>query len=196
MNFLAHAYLSFNHPQVLTGNMISDFVKGKARFNFPPDIQKGIVLHRAIDSFTDVHPATKEAMAIFRPHYRLYSGAIMDVLYDHFLAADESLFTDESLLQFSHGVYATLEAHAFHLPPPFAHLLVYMKQENWLYRYRTKDGIERSLQGLARRAAYMHESSTAMRLLEQHYHQLKSFYTPFMADVKMFAKQQFHELMG
>lgn len=196
MNFLAHAYLSFDHPQVLTGNMISDFVKGKARFNFLPLVQKGIALHRAIDAFTDTHPATKEAMEIFRPHYRLYSGAIMDVLYDHFLASDEERFTDESLLHFSKGVYATLEDNAASLPPTFAHMLVYMRSENWLYRYRTLPGIEKSLGGLVRRAAYMADSGVAVDLLHQHYHYLKSLYQPFMADVKLYAKGRFDELLG
>ena len=71
MNYLAHAYLSFNQQEILVGNMISDFVKGKTKFNYPEGIQKGIALHRAIDEFTDTHPATKEAAAFFRPAYRL-----------------------------------------------------------------------------------------------------------------------------
>jgi acyl carrier protein phosphodiesterase len=196
MNFLAHAYLSFGHPQVLAGNMISDFVKGKAKFDFPPGIQKGIALHRAIDAFTDVHWATKEAMEIFRPHYRLYSGAIMDVLYDHFLASDATVFTPESLLAFTQQVYAALEAQAPQLPPNFARTLLYMKSENWLYHYHTRTGIAKSLHGLARRATYMADSSTAMQLFETHYTLLKSYYAPFMADVKLFAKQQFEELTG
>src|SRR3982750_1233909 len=97
MNFLAHAYLSFNDPQILAGNMISDFVKGRDKFSFSGKIQQGIALHREIDQFTDVHPATQKAKSIFRPSYRLYSGAIMDVLYDHFLANDASVFDDDSL---------------------------------------------------------------------------------------------------
>src|SRR5690349_9308251 len=92
MNYLGHAYLSFNSPPILVGNMISDFVKGAGKFSFSGNIQKGITLHRQIDDFTDSHPATKEAMKIFRPQYRLYSGPIMDILYDYFLANDPDLF--------------------------------------------------------------------------------------------------------
>ena len=92
MNYLAHAYLSFNHPGILVGNMVSDFVKGAAKFSFNGIIQQGINLHRDIDSFTDTHPATREAKSVFQPAYRLYSGAIMDVLYDHFLANDPEHF--------------------------------------------------------------------------------------------------------
>jgi len=61
MNYLAHAYLSFNVPSILVGNMISDFVKGSSKLGYPVSIQKGIMLHRDIDAFTDTHPATAKA---------------------------------------------------------------------------------------------------------------------------------------
>src|SRR5215218_10282778 len=112
MNFLAHAYLSFNDEGLLTGNLISDFVKGKAQYQYPEHIQKGIRLHRAIDAFTDEHDATKEAATFFKTPYRLYSGPIVDVLYDYFLANDNTIFEGDALLLFSHQVYNTLEKQA------------------------------------------------------------------------------------
>src|SRR5687767_3825559 len=105
MNYLAHAYLSFNIPEIIVGNMISDFVKGKTRYGYTAGVQQGIMLHRQIDSFTDGHPATRKAKTIFHPHYRLYSGALVDVIYDHFLATDVSVFTEPSLYQFSTNIY-------------------------------------------------------------------------------------------
>ncbi len=99
MNYVAHAYLSFNQPEILVGNMISDFVKGKTKFNYSPGIQNGITLHRAIDEFTDAHPATKRAKEFFRPAYRLYSGAFVDIVYDHFLSLDTKEFKDSTYLQ-------------------------------------------------------------------------------------------------
>ena len=53
MNYLAHAYLSFGDPDILAGNMISDFVKGKKKYEYPDRIQMGITLHRKIDEYTD-----------------------------------------------------------------------------------------------------------------------------------------------
>ncbi|HVZ26147.1 MAG TPA: hypothetical protein VG842_08840, partial [Sediminibacterium sp.] len=88
MNYLAHAYLSFRQPEILVGNMISDFVKGKKQFMYPANIQKGIRLHRAIDAFTDTHPATREAKKILEPAAGRYAAAFMDIVYDHFLAND------------------------------------------------------------------------------------------------------------
>ena len=85
--------------------MISDFVKGKAKFDYPPGIQKGIHLHRLIDTFTDNHPATAMAKSFFRPQYRLYSGAFTDVVYDHFLARDEKQFEEYGSLEIFRGTF-------------------------------------------------------------------------------------------
>lgn len=196
MNFLAHAYLSFGHPQILAGNMISDFVKGSQKFSFSKGIQDGIMLHRQIDSFTDTHIATQKAKTVFREDYRLYSGAIVDIIYDHFLANDTTLFSNASLLQFSHEVYDTLDRQVTLLPPRFVQVLYYMKRENWLYNYHTEEGIRRSLGGLVRRAAYISDSGPAGRLLTQHYDFLKECYDEFFPDVKLFAKEQFDTLTG
>ena len=99
MNFLAHAYLSFGSPELLAGNMISDFVKGKKQFDYPAGIQKGIRLHRAIDSFTDEHPLVKEMKKPFAAHYGLYAGALVDVACDHLLGNDTTVFPSEGELK-------------------------------------------------------------------------------------------------
>src|SRR5688500_510452 len=147
MNFLAHAYLSFDDPDILTGNMISDFVKGAARFSFSPRVQQGIQLHRAIDEYTDAHPVSRRGRKLFRAHYRLYSAPIIDIIYDHFLARDESIFSEASLERFTGSVYAHLERSADGLPAHFLPVLTYMKSENWLYHYRQRSGMEKSLRG-------------------------------------------------
>src|SRR6476661_3442500 len=190
MNFLAHAYLSFQHPQILVGNMISDFVKGAAKDRYPNDVRQGIMLHRAIDDFTDTHAATKKAKEIFRPHYRLYSGALMDVIYDHFLANDKEIFGEGGLKPFTQTVYRVLEEHTAQLPERFVQVLSYMKMDDWLYHYKYETGIERSLRGLVRRAVYLSESHTAYHLFLDHYPFLQDCYNDFFPDVKQFAKQR------
>lgn len=194
MNYLAHAVLSYNQPLILVGNMISDFVKGRQKFGYAVDVQKGITLHRDIDAFTDTHPATALAKEIFRPDYRLYSAPIMDIIYDHFLALDEAVFPGDSLLPFTQTVYRMLEEQAVHLPPRFLMVLTYMKAENWLYHYRTTEGLRKSLAGLVRRASYIHDSTQAHALFLAHYDELKHCYEAFMPAVKQMAKQRLDEL--
>jgi len=191
MNFLAHAYLSFHHPEVMVGNMISDFVKGKTRYTYLPAIQYGIELHRRIDCFTDDHPVTHKAKTIFKKEYRLYSGAFMDIVYDHFLANDETLFPNGSLLRFTQKVYEVLDTFSAHLPDRFLYLLPYMKTENWLYHYKDKGGIERSFKGLVRRSSFLTESDTAFHLFMEHYLYLQECYGDFFTDLKQYAQQQF-----
>jgi acyl carrier protein phosphodiesterase len=177
------------------GNLISDFVKGKKKFGYPPGIQNGIALHRAIDTFTDAHEATKKAKEFFRPHYRLYAGAFVDVVYDHFLAVDENEFTENLLMDFSQRVYATVDKYASWLPERFALMFPYMKEYNWLFNYKTRWGTEKSLGGVVRRSAYLTESETAFRLFEEHYQPLQLCYRHFWVEVKPFALNQFNMLL-
>lgn len=196
MNYLAHAYLSFQQPDVLLGNMISDFIKGKKQYEYPLPVQVGIKLHRAIDNFTDTHEATRNLKSFFRPHYRLYSGAFADVVYDHFLANDLTEFNSgEELTRFAAGTYRALEIQAALFPPPFSEMFPYMKGYDWLSNYRFKEAIEKSFKGLVRRSAYLTESEVAFRIFNEHYAEMLSCYQDFFPSVKKFAIDQLAELL-
>jgi acyl carrier protein phosphodiesterase len=196
MNYLAHAYLSFYEPEILTGNMISDFVKGKKKFDYPITVQKGIELHRFIDDFTDHHPATKQAKEFFRKDYRLYSGAFIDVVYDHFLANDKDEFADDMALKnFTFKTYSSLQKNSTIVPEHFSQVFNYMKKDDWLYNYRFVQGIEKSFGGLVRRAAYLTDSTTAGRIFVQHYLSLKDCYSAFFKGLKKTSNERFLQLI-
>ena len=188
MNYLAHAFLSFDQPGILTGNMISDFVKGKKKFSYPIIIQKGISLHRAIDEFTDAHPFTQVAKTYFRKEYRLYSGAFIDVVYDHFLANDtEEFATAAALEQFCQSTYQLLARDLEYHPAGFFQIFPHMRSHDWLCNYRYREGIGRSFAGLARRAAYLSESAIAYEIFNENYEQLQQCYCSFFPALKSFA---------
>ncbi len=194
MNYLAHAVLSFGNEAVITGNMISDFVKGRKQFDYPDAIRTGITLHRLIDNYTDTHAATRAAMDVFRPEYRLYSGAFVDIVYDHFLARQDDVFLPSGLEAFAAGVYDALEHNRSWLPQGFAAMFPYMKQHNWLLGYRQKEGIEKSFSGLVRRAAYMDDPFPAIRIFRDNYQLLEHSFRQFWADVRPFAAEQLRAL--
>lgn len=190
MNFLAHAYLSFGNASWLTGNLISDLVKGRKQYDYPAEIQQGISLHRAIDTFTDAHEGIKSAKEIFRPAYRLYCGAFVDVVYDHFLANDPQRFESETaLLHFSTAAYETLQQHYQIIPVVFHGMLDRMRQQDWLYNYRFDWGMERSFRGLVYRSKYMKESTTAYELFLKNYRALEDSYAAFFPDLFAYATQ-------
>jgi acyl carrier protein phosphodiesterase len=167
--------------------MISDFVKGRRKFDYPEKIQHGIRLHREIDNFTDTHFVTKEAKQIFRPAYRLYAGSFIDVVYDHFLAIDEKEFTEESLKVFTMNTYNLLDQHTDLFPEKFSMMYPYMKAHDWLYNYRYREGIQKSLGGVVRRSKYLSESDTAYVLFSDHYDSLKHLYSLFFPELKSMA---------
>lgn len=194
MNYLAHAYLSFGDSAILTGNMISDFVKGKRKYELPERILHGIDLHRKIDSYTDDHLANKELKLIFKPSYGLYSAAIMDVLFDHFLAIDPRYFDEGALLSFSLDVYSGLSEHREHFPERFARMFPYMESQNWLFNYRLIEGVRSSLGGLFRRAKYMADPEKAFDLFELHYDTLRAGFNDFFPDLREMAYASFVDL--
>ncbi len=190
MNYLAHAHFSFGNPAWMVGNLISDYVKGRSQYDYPAAVQQGIRLHRAIDTFTDAHAATKTAKEIFRPQYRLYAGAFIDVVYDHFVAIDKQFFPLESdLFEFSQGVYNNLYDHFQLLPQKFQLMYPYMRDQNWLYNYRLPFGIEKSFGGLVRRSRYLDDSTTAFTLFHEHYAFLQECYNDFIIDLNEYLLQ-------
>lgn len=195
MNYLGHAYLSFGDAEVLTGNIIGDHVKGKlALEQFPPGIRKGIELHRKIDAWADKHSATARCKLLFREDYGLYSGAIMDTLFDHFLANDPAIFSSpEVLLAFTQTVYHDLEKNSTYFPAAFAAYFPHMREHNWLYNYRTLKGMERSLHGLFRRAQHMPPVDKAYEIFVTSYYQLNQAYFDLINDLVRFVKIELGE---
>jgi acyl carrier protein phosphodiesterase len=195
MNYLAHAYLSFENEWVLVGNMISDFLKGKSRWNFSEDIQKGITLHRMIDNFTDVHPATKHAKEILKPAANRYASVFVDIVYDHFLATDNTEFPFNKLEHFANETYRVLQKHSEMLPPKFKNILPYMVNQNWLLNYRFTEGLENSFNSVFRRAKYLSKTNEVFKCFTENYYELRDCYNLFFPELKNFAFNEYNILV-
>ncbi|PSL49588.1 acyl carrier protein phosphodiesterase [Chitinophaga niastensis] len=190
MNHLAHAYLSFHQPELITGNLIADFVKGKKNLStYEAGIQQGIRIHRAIDTFTDQHPVTGKAKVFFRPSCGLYSGVFTDLVYDHFLATDPDRFTNESLYSFARYVYNEITLREQLLPPAFLQMFQYMQQYNWLYNYHTTEGMSSAFRGVARRAKYLEtDGAVVFAVFMEHYAALKECYQVFFPQLQTYVE--------
>jgi acyl carrier protein phosphodiesterase len=192
MNYLAHAYLSFEDPDILAGNMISDFVKGKKKFDYPQRIQNGITLHRKIDEYTDTHPATREAKQFLKTSAGLYAGSFVDIIYDHFLANDSYEFEEGALGVFSQKTYTQLGTNENWFPEKFKRFFFYMRTQDWLLHYKSTQGIHNSFTGLCRRAKYIDDPEPVFGAFLKNYEELKMCYEFFFPHVKSFA---YHELL-
>lgn len=187
MNFLAHSYLSFSEEQ-LVGNMIADFVKNRDVARLPESIQKGIKLHRAIDTFTDAHPLIHEAKAPFRPLVRLYSGAFVDVAFDYFLANDTTENSQREWQEHSQRVYAVLRRYEEFLPEVFKKVLDKMQQDDWLYNYRNEWGIEYSFRNVVNKAQFLDKTINVFPAFLANKDFLREKYEIFFPEIKSFAQ--------
>lgn len=185
MNYLAHAFLSFGNKDYVAGNMIADHVKGKLVLQqYTAGVAKGIMLHRFIDTYTDTHFATLRGKLLFREHYGLYSGAIMDVVFDHFLANDPKYFKDITALKlFSEKTYSIIEQYTPIFPVAFAAYFPYMKERDWFTGYRSIKGLEQAFGGLARRAKHMPPPQQAYETFVSNYYLLNQCYYEIIDDI-------------
>jgi len=188
MNFLAHAYLSFDQEDILVGNFIADFIRGKERANYPKKVQIGIQLHHAIDAFTDSHPLVKEVQSFLQPRFGHYARVISDVFFDYFLAKNWKKFSNTPLEQFSQATYRQLNTYPVPLPESFQHMLYWMENQNWLFAYRELAGIQSALDGLTRRARFDSKMNEASQVLREKEVEIEALFFVFFQDLETFAQ--------
>lgn len=151
MNHLAHCYLSFHQPDVLVGNFIGDTVKGTAWQRFDPSVQRGILLHRAIDAFTDTHIGTHHLITQLRPFAGKYAGPVSDIVRDFLLANCWESFSDEGLNTFAMRVYTVLTARITDIPEPLRERVPRMIAGHFLTGYGTIEGMRFVLERFEKR---------------------------------------------
>ncbi|WP_312994305.1 acyl carrier protein phosphodiesterase [Chryseobacterium flavum] len=187
MNYLAHSFLTFTDGQIV-GQFIADFIRNKERFSFPKNIRDGITMHRAVDTFTDSHPAIHEAKKVFAPLVRLYAGAFVDVSMDYFVANDLSLNSLAEWKAHSLRVYRVLNEHHEWLPENFIKMLAKMEQDDWLYNYREDWGIKFSIQNVLNKAKYLDKDIPVFEAFLHHKDFLQECYNDFFPDLLAHAK--------
>ncbi|KGK28878.1 ACP phosphodiesterase [Cellulophaga sp. E6(2014)] len=194
MNFLAHIYLSFDDNEITLGNFIADSIRGNKYKHLPERVQKGIKLHRFIDTFTDAHPTVRKSTKRLHENYSHYSGVIVDIFYDHFLAKNWSTYSDVPLELFVDNFYDLLEDNYEILPDTTKHMMPYMIADNWIFNYSKLEGIGRVLNGMNRRTKNKSKMNFAILDLEQHYDEFEKEFTSFFEELVTFSKQKYISL--
>ena len=194
MNFLAHIYLSGDNELVTIGNFIADGIKGNDYKNFSKEFQIGILLHRHIDTFTDAHETVRLSTKRLHEKYGHYSGVIVDILYDHFLAKNWYLYSDISLETYAENFYNSLEEHYKLLPMAIQKMMPFMLADNWLLSYASIEGISRGLEGMNRRTKNRSGMHEAVNELELYYSEFETEFTSFFEELIMSSKQKLAEL--
>ncbi len=191
MNFLAHLYLSGDNDHIKVGNFIGDFVKGKKYLDYPDKVSKGIYLHRNIDSFTDHHPLTKKSAEFFRLKYGRYSGIVIDIVYDHFLAQNWHNFSNIKLRDFTRQSHAVLLSNFMLLPTSVKRFLPFLIQNKRLESYSFIEGVRKTLNIMSKYTSLPSESDFAIQMLIENKTQLEANFTSFMPAIISYVEKDF-----
>jgi acyl carrier protein phosphodiesterase len=190
MNFLAHIYLSNDNELFTIGNFAGDGVRGKDYTHFPVAMQAGIKLHREIDTFTDAHAIVKRSTKRLHKAYGHYSGVIVDIFYDHFLAKNWKQYSDVPLADYINDFYKSLNTHFDVLPKRFQAFTPIMIEGNWLLSYATIDGIKLVLDGMNRRTKGRSKMNEATKELKAHYDAFEDDFTEFFSELIEFSTKK------
>jgi len=194
MNYLAHIYLSGDHELITIGNFMADHIKGNKYKTFPEDLQKGILLHRQIDSFTDTHKIVKISKRRLNDRYGLYRGVVIDILYDHFLAKNWKDYSEIDLPTYTQNFYASLTRNFDILPEKIQYMSKYLIRDNWLLSYAEKEGIQKVLEGMNHRTKNRSQMNLAINDLEAHYEDFETDFEQFFDELIAFTDNKLIEI--
>lgn len=183
MNFLAHLYLAGNDEGLIIGNFIADMVKGKAYLDYPEPIRDGIIQHRKIDSFTDTHPVFRKTKHRTLKEQGPYSGVVVDIFYDHFLATEWARFSNKNLNEFVSSKYRLLIKNYRVLPQRARFILPFMVRQNWLVNYANLPNLALIFDRMDRRTNYNSGMKTSVDTLQKYYPEIRNDFLSFMPEI-------------
>lgn len=178
----------------MIGNYIADHIKGTKLQDYPEEIQKGIQLHRAIDTFTDAHEIVRKSKRRLHERYGHYDGVIIDIFYDHFLAKNWDTYSAIPLEVYSKSVYTLLNQNKEILPANSIRFLEYMIQYDILYNYQYADGIQKVLNGMNYRTKGKSQMNLAIEDLVTLHSELEEDFTVFFEDLRNFSEEKINQL--
>ena len=194
MNFLAHLYLSQNNKNIMIGNFIADHIRGNNYKEFSKEIQQGIFLHREIDTFTDAHKVVRKSKRRLHPRYRHYSGVIIDIFYDYFLAKNWNDYSEIPLEIYTKSIYQLFNEIKEELPVKSQNFIKYMIEYDILFNYNNKAGIAKVLNGMNTRTKGISQMNLAIEDLEVLEIELQEDFTAFFKDLIAFTNIKLKEI--
>ncbi|WP_435416015.1 ACP phosphodiesterase [Polaribacter aestuariivivens] len=196
MNFLAHLYLSENNTNIMIGNFIADHIKGNNYLGFSNEIQKGIFLHREIDTFTDAHKIVRISKRRLHKRYRHYDGVIIDIFYDYFLAKNWADYSEIPLDVYTKSIYQLFDKIKYDLPTKSQNFIKYMIEYDILFNYQNKTGIAKVLKGVNNRTKGVSQMNLAIEDLDKMEEELETDFKLFFKELILFSNEKLKEIQS
>ncbi|MEZ5449851.1 MAG: ACP phosphodiesterase [Thiolinea sp.] len=190
MNYLAHLSLARPDSQSLTGNLLGDFMKGVQLEALPVRIRNGVANHRAVDRFTDQHPAVLALKPLFNERYRRFSGIMIDISFDHFLTRHWYRFHTALLRDWLDHCYQGLLEGRPHMPPRMRNTIEHMVRHDWLGGYAELEQVSYALDRVAERIRFRNDFQGAGQEVARHYPALEQAFLQVYPALQSHVQQQ------
>ena len=187
MNYLFHLVLSGDDPDIIIGNYIADHIRGTKIVNeLPNTVLKGVLLHRAIDAYSDMHPAVRHSVALLKPSHARYASVAVDILYDHFLIKNWRQFVKAAMTKKINSFYELLSDRMESLPLKSQKVSRKLLQDNWFGLYETFDGLNTVFVGVTKRTHFENALPETVEYLIKFYNELDNDFKVFARDIFSF----------
>lgn len=191
MNFLGHLYLTRSADAALqAGNFVADSVKGDPYRRLPTRMADGVMLHRAIDTYTDSHPEVERMVAMLHTQVGRVAPVAVDMVMDHILSRDWQQWHPSPISSFAAERYALLSEFEPHFPERVRLFFGHMVQHDWLSAYGREEGLRRSLQGVGQRLSFPSDLALAADCYLDHSTEMDACFGQFISDVDGYVNRQ------
>lgn len=168
MNYLGHLYLSGNDVALMQANLYGDFIKGSHLSHLPEIIQRGIQLHRRIDTFIDRHPVIHELLPVLRKELPKVAGIAIDIYFDHLLAKNWTSFHPQPLDAYLQAIYAQMDPEDSHYSTEYRSFLRNLIRHNWISHYPTLDAVDRMSRSISSQLSFPNRLSDGKAVFLMH----------------------------
>ncbi len=183
MNHLAHFLVASGDRGLMAGALLADRTKGRLQGDLPPELERGINLHRAVDAFTDRHEVITGCAVLFDPPYRRYGPIMTDVIFDHFLARDWARWGPGELADFADYALTCMEGWGETIPIETRRAMARIHENQTLCRYADKAFAAPVLASIGRRMRRSNPLHTAGEQFLKYEPELEIAFTRFLPDL-------------
>lgn len=152
MNYLLHCWLGRGDPGLQAGGFLGDFIKGTLETDIPPDLKRGLLLHRHIDVQSNRLPSMRDTYHRFGAELRRPAPILLDLMADHVFAKHWEEFGTGELEEFTQSCYDAIEK--FEVPASAQRFYDHMRSTDLLARYAQLDVVEEIMVRILKRLRF------------------------------------------
>lgn len=182
MNYLGHIYFSFDQTDLAVANLFGDFVKGNKYLEYPGSIQKGVLLHRQIDTYIDNHPKVKTLTKKLYLELPKVAPISIDIYFDYLLAKNwrqfHSLEYNAILIQF----YSKIKYIDSNYPDSFIQFITLLRERDWLSHYPTTFGLDKMCKGVSQKLSFPNQLINGLTVFKKNELEITTVFYEYMQD--------------